>query len=180
MCVADAEFQRLNPTTQMAFSSVCIDTCSAVSRISWNIYEGVMNFTSNTVQWTHYDQMNLYENIWFFGMNTTNFTALNRLFRDHSAILYWRFEVVYTSNPSMMRSTSALNFVINQSPRNGSCSIDPLNGTTNSLFTISCPHWFDEDGIEDYSLYTYSTDLSPGSIWHSVQQHNFKFVYQLD
>ncbi|CAF4346396.1 unnamed protein product, partial [Adineta steineri] len=56
--------------------------------------------------------------------------------------------------------SSALNFVINQPPQNGSCSIDPLNGTTSTLFTISCPNWLDEDGIQDYSLYSYSTDRS--------------------
>jgi hypothetical protein len=46
-----------------------------------------------------------------------------------------------------------MNFIINQPPSNGSCSINPLNGTTTTLFTISCPNWFDEDGVKDYSLY---------------------------
>ncbi len=43
--------------------------------------------------------------------------------------------------------------MVNQPPVNGSCSINPLNGTTSSLFTISCPGWVDADGINDYSLY---------------------------
>jgi hypothetical protein len=45
-----------------------------------------------------------------------------------------------------------LNFIINQPPENGSCSINPLNGTTSTLFTISCPNWQDQDGIKDYSF----------------------------
>jgi hypothetical protein len=86
------------------------------------------------------------------GANTSNFTATNQLFLSNPQINLWRFEVVYTF-PSAT-SSSSLNFIINQPPYNGSCSIDPLNGTTSTLFTISCPNWFDEDDIQDYSLYS--------------------------
>ncbi|CAF4318796.1 unnamed protein product, partial [Adineta steineri] len=55
---------------------------------------------------------------------------------------------------------SALNFIINQPPYNGSCSINPMNGTTTTLFTITCPNWYDEDGVKDYSLYAWTTDVS--------------------
>ena len=65
--------------------------------------------------------------------------------------MYWRFEVIYGFMNE--KSSSALNFVINQSPRNGSCSISPSNGTTMTLFSILCSNWFDEDDIKDYSLY---------------------------
>jgi hypothetical protein len=86
------------------------------------------------------------------GTNTSNFTAINQLFIGNPNVVYWKFEVVYSF--VSQNSSSALNFVINQPPRNGSCSINSLNGTTSTLFTISCPNWFDEDGIEDYSLYS--------------------------
>jgi hypothetical protein len=85
------------------------------------------------------------------GTNTTNFTSTNQLFLSNPQITLWRFEVVYTF--AFEASFSSLNFIINQPPYNGSCSISPLNGTTSTLFTISCPDWFDTDGIEDYSLY---------------------------
>ncbi len=84
-------------------------------------------------------------------MDTKRFTAVNTLFLNNRDIIYWRFEVVYTfPNES---SLSALNFVINQRPENGSCSIDPPNGTTTTLFTINCTDWIDEDHIKDYSFY---------------------------
>ena len=86
------------------------------------------------------------------GFNTTNFTSTNNLFLSYPFIEYWRFEVVYTF-PSQSTS-SALNFIINQPPQNGSCSITPLNGTTTTLFTISCSNWQDQDGIQDYSFYS--------------------------
>jgi hypothetical protein len=85
------------------------------------------------------------------GTNTSNFTATNQLFTQNPQVDYWRFEVVY-SFPSGS-STSALNFIINQPPQNGSCSISPTNGTTNTLFTISCINWIDQDGIKDYLFY---------------------------
>lgn len=54
---------------------------------------------------------------------------------------------------SSENSSSALNFIINKPPDGGSCSIDPLNGTISTLFTIICSSWVDEDGIKDYSFY---------------------------
>jgi hypothetical protein len=89
------------------------------------------------------------------GRNTSNFTSVNNLFLNNPQINLWRFEVVYTFTSET--SLSSLNFVINQPPSNGSCFINPLNGTTSTLFTIGCPDWFDVDGIKDYSLYSMST-----------------------
>ena len=132
-----------------------------------------MNASSSVVQWTPYPRMDQYQNTWFFGMsshphcssltlifagsNTSNFTATNQLFLANPTIAYWRFEVVYTL-PSE-RSSSALSFVINQPPRNGSCTVAPLNGTTSTPFTLTCSRWQDEDGIKDYSIYSRSSSL---------------------
>jgi hypothetical protein len=85
------------------------------------------------------------------GADTSNFTATNQLFLSNSQINLWRFEVVYTFLSET--SSSALNFIINQPPFNGSCSIQPQNGTTTTLFNVSCPDWFDENEIKDYSFY---------------------------
>lgn len=91
------------------------------------------------------------------GTNTTNFTATKQLFLSNPITSLWRFEVVYTFLTG--RSSSALNFDINQPPRNGACSIDPRNGTTSTLFNISCVGWDDVDGIKDYSLYSKSVSV---------------------
>ena len=85
------------------------------------------------------------------GTDTSNFTALNKVFLANPNETLWRFEVVYTF--AMETSSSALNFQINRSPQNGSCEINPQNGTTTTVFHISCLNWFDEDNITDYSLY---------------------------
>ena len=79
----------------------------------------------------------------FFGTTSSNFTVLNQLFIQNPTVQFWKFEVVYSFRNQT--STSALQFVINQPPENGSCSISPSNGTTTTLFQISCPDWFDDD-----------------------------------
>ncbi len=67
LCVPNLDYQSVNPTTQMALFSVCIGFCTSINNITWNVYQGVMNATSNTVQWSQFNQMNQYQNIWFFG-----------------------------------------------------------------------------------------------------------------
>ncbi|CAF3897839.1 unnamed protein product [Rotaria sordida] len=156
MCVPNLEFQLINPTTQVALFAICLENCTTIQNITWNIYQGSMNSSSNFTKWIQFNQIISYQNIWFFGTNTSNFTATNKLFLDNPNTTLWRFEVVYSFLSET--SSSALNFIINQCPYNGSCSINPSNGTTNTLFTISCPDWFDEDNIKDYLLYTWIDD----------------------
>ena len=86
------------------------------------------------------------------GSNSSNFTTTNQLFLANPTIAYWRFEVVYSLGSGS--SSSALNFVINQPPSNGSCSISPQIGTTSTLFTVTCVNWQDADGVKDYSIYS--------------------------
>ncbi|CAF1360361.1 unnamed protein product, partial [Adineta steineri] len=173
MCVPNLEFQLLNPTTQVALFTICIGTCTNLQSIKWNIYQGSDNSTSsNYTQWTLFNQTSSYENIWFFGTNTSNFTATDLLFLNNLQTNLWRFEVVYTFLSAI--STSALNFIINQPPANGSCSINPLSGTITTLFTIKCPDWYDVDGIQDYSLYAWTTDISQRTIIAFSSEYNFQ------
>ncbi|CAF3978323.1 unnamed protein product [Rotaria sp. Silwood2] len=58
----------------------------------------------------------------------------------------------------------AIDFMINSPPKNGTCTISPLNGTTTTLFTITCSNWIDNNGIRDYSFYTWTTNLSTRAI----------------
>jgi hypothetical protein len=67
MCLPDLEFQFVNPTTQVALFSFCPESCSSINNITWNIYFGIMNSSSNFTQWTLFNQTNQYENTWFFG-----------------------------------------------------------------------------------------------------------------
>jgi hypothetical protein len=69
MCVPNLEvFQLVNPTTQVALFSVCLDGCPSIINITWNIYQG-SNASLTTTQWILLNQMSQYQNIWFFGKN---------------------------------------------------------------------------------------------------------------
>jgi len=154
MCSPNLEYQFVNPTTQVALFSIPIGNYSAIQNITWNIYSGQIINSSSSYQWILFNQT---KNSWFFGKNTSNFTAMNQLFLQYPSIQVWRFEVVYSFLTEI--STSALNFIINQPPQNGSCSISPSNnGTTSTLFTILCSNWYDEDEIKDYSVYIWTIE----------------------
>ncbi|CAF1680110.1 unnamed protein product, partial [Adineta ricciae] len=155
LCSPNGEFQLVNPTTQLSLFTLCIGTCTNIENIYWNIYQ---SSSVNSTQWTLFNQIHSYENIWFFGINTSKITITNDLFINNSQINLWKFEVVYTFLSTT--STSSLNFIRNQSPYNGSCSIFPLNGTITTVFTISCSNWIDVNGIKDYSLYIWTNDIS--------------------
>ena len=175
MCIPNLEFQLVNPTTQVALFSECRGSCASLINITWNVYQSV-NGSSGTIPWTLFGQITQHENIWFYGecitshphpspslsvdagRNTTNFTATNQLFLANPQVRYWRFEAVFSFVTEI--SSSALNFVINQPPNNGSCSISPLQGTTTTLFTISCPGWLDEDGIKDYAVTGFTSNFN--------------------
>jgi hypothetical protein len=70
---------------------------------------------------------------------------------ENNQTKYWRFEADYKFENT--ESSSSIHFILNDSPSNGSCSIDQLNGTITTLFTISCANWFDKDEIKDYSIF---------------------------
>ena len=154
MCSPNLEYQLVNPTTQVALFSITTGSYLRIENITWNIYSGEMNSSGNYSQWTLFNRTNN----WFFGKYTSNFTATNQLFLNNPQIKLWKFEVVYRFLTET--SISALNFIINQPPSNGSCSISPKNGTTSTSFNILCPNWFDEDGIKDYSFYVWTTTTS--------------------
>jgi hypothetical protein len=42
---------------------------------------------------------------------------------------------------------------LNEEPKNGSCLINPSNGTMLTSFTINCSNWFDRDEIKDFTFY---------------------------
>jgi hypothetical protein len=78
-------------------------------------------------------------------------TITKDFFNKNNPIRYWRCEVIYSFENLI--SSSSLNFLINQSPSNGLCQINPPKGTITTLFNISCSNWVDEHSIKDYSLF---------------------------
>ena len=67
MCIPNTEYQSVNPTTQVSLYSFCLGNCSTPLNMTWNIYQGHTNVSSNVTQWLLLNSIQSYENIWFFG-----------------------------------------------------------------------------------------------------------------
>jgi hypothetical protein len=102
-------------------------------------------------------------------MDTSNFTATSDLFILNNPIKMWRFEVAY-SFADQSSGSSAIHFEINQPPSGGSCAIEPNNGTTTTLFNVSCMNWSDQHGIKAYFLYSENLCQQP-------EYHAARFVF---
>ena len=46
--------------------------------VTWTVYQGTLNVTSNTTQWTPYAPMSQYEDVWFFGESSTSSSSFVR------------------------------------------------------------------------------------------------------
>jgi hypothetical protein len=68
MCAPNLEFQLVNPTTQVALFSLCVGNCTKIENITWNIYSGSINSSSNFTKWILLNQTTSYQNNWFFGI----------------------------------------------------------------------------------------------------------------
>jgi hypothetical protein len=85
MCVTNNEYQLINPTTQVALNSFCLDNCFNLTSniiIDWNIYYGLVNLTNNFIQWTMLENKTQYINNWIFGklFNIDFCLNLNKIF----------------------------------------------------------------------------------------------------
>ena len=40
--------------------------------VTWTVYQGTLDLTSNTTRWTLYAPMAQNENVWFFGESSTS------------------------------------------------------------------------------------------------------------
>ena len=154
--------------TQLALVSLCLHHCSFIVNVRWNVYQGSINSSTNIIQWRLLDQMIIHEDHYLFGrdfsridqntflcffsgINNNNLTTQKDFFGENEKIIWWRFEVIYTFQSET--GQSVLDIEMNKGPENGLCTITPSNGTLDTVFTITCSNWTDNDGIKDYSFY---------------------------
>jgi hypothetical protein len=88
MCTPNFEYQFVNPTTQVALFSNCVGNCSTLQNITWNIYYGAIDSSSNITTWTLFNQTTAYQDIWFFGKDLfpttiTSCSSGQRISRTH-------------------------------------------------------------------------------------------------
>ena len=150
-------------------NSFCTEYCRLITSIQWILYQG-LNSSNGLVTWRPLNHSTRPTNTSLFGksigsdhalapsyncrsgMRASNLTVMEQLWLDYRYIELWRFDVIYSFGNQT--SKSALHFQVNHPPKNASCSLYPINGTTQARFTISCQDWFDDEGFaDDYSVY---------------------------
>lgn len=75
MCSPNAEYQRINPTTQALVTSSCDQACENATNIviQWNVYRGFQpGYPNSDIQWILYPNMDAADNILFFGITEKN------------------------------------------------------------------------------------------------------------
>ena len=159
------QFQRINPSTQVALFARCTGNCSNLTQITWRIYRDFMNSSSDNLNhWISFNQTDLLENRLFFGK------SLSRLWNS----IHWLSRSKERRRAISQRSTICSRWMT-MFPGGGSKlfilflewrvrvrwiskSILHSRGIKSTLFSLSCPDWFDQDEIHDYSLYTLFND----------------------
>jgi hypothetical protein len=96
---------------------------------------------SSTNQWTQFTRSE-----YFFTTGLDLLTLKEEIFRDHSSILIWKIEFGVHISSRNVSGKSSMSFLVNFPPRFGNCTVNPGNGTTQTLFGIKCRNWIDTEG----------------------------------
>ena len=134
------------------------------TNIEWKVYQGSKDLFTNETRWILHNDTRFFYGLFsmlmkksklsLLGVQTENFTATNDLFLQSNRTKYWRFEVIYHFyHEEYAISKSSIDFLVNQCPTSGRCSMYPFHGTTSTVFRLFCLDWIDEQGVKDYSFY---------------------------
>ena len=147
---------KINANDQLDLRGFCLSGCDNETTIfTYNFY--MFNTTCKTSQ--KFSNSSYY---YYTGVDPqTDLTVKEDLFQDYASQIVWNIElVVFLPNKNVTGSASIL-FFVNYPPRNGQCDINPKNGSTETLFSISCWNWFDSDGnLDSYAYYGLSFFLN--------------------
>ena len=114
---------------------------------TYNIY--LLNNVTN--QWISFRNSSYY---FQYGQSNSNLTILGDMFKNNREQVIWMIELnVYITSRNISGSSSIILYV-NFPPMSGTCNMNPLIGTTSTIFTINCFNWIDSDGfLVSYAFY---------------------------
>ena len=140
----------MNSNDQLDLVGSCLVGCTGSDlTYEFNLY--MLDSSSNT--WILFTNSSYY---FTWGSSNSNLTILKNLFDDHSLQTIWKIQlnvIVAYGNQSYTGSTS-VQVLVNYPPLLGVCDINPRNGTTSTLFQISCNGWTDVSGtVTLFSFY---------------------------
>lgn len=138
---------KINSNDQLDLKGKCLSGCNFEQSIySFNLY--MLNSNSNSfLRFTNYSK---YVQT---GSTETEITVKKDLFQDFSSQKIWKIELNVFFPIQNISGSASIFFMVNFPPKDGSCGINPKNGSTSTLFTISCLNWIDSDGNVDSFAY---------------------------
>ena len=143
------DYTKVNSNDQLDLIGSCLVGCTGNSvTYTFNLF--MFNSVTNT--WTPFTN-SLYYYTW--GPLNSGLAISKNLFTDYPSQLIWKIQLninVGYSNQTYAGSTSMAIYV-NFSPLPGICDINPKNGTTNTLFQITCNGW--TDNLGSVAFYSY-------------------------
>jgi hypothetical protein len=150
-CTPYLDYMKINSNDELDLIGSCLSKCDGL-RLTNTFYVYMLNSSSN--EWISFTNES------FFYQPTesnTNLIVLNDLFKLYPHQRIWKIKfitTVLTFTYMNLTGESSILFYVNRPPLNGTCDIQPKNGSTNDLFFISCEKWSDGEGIvTSYSYY---------------------------
>ena len=79
---------------------------------------------------------------------------MTNIFKDFSPATKFRAKVTIVDEKALTKAVTAMNFIVNKAPVNGSCSITPKEGRTGQdYFNLTCSNWTDDQKVAEYMFY---------------------------
>lgn len=126
----------------------CLSECSGSGfTYKYNIY--MLNNSTN--QWIPFEN-----NSFFYqtGLLNSDLTVLHDAFMNNPQQVIWMVELNLFISSRNVSGSSSIILYVNFPPISGICNINPLWGTTETVFTLSCFGWLDPDGfLISYAYY---------------------------
>jgi hypothetical protein len=104
---------------------------------------------NGTSRWTLFNTSHYFFTI---GQANEELVISSSLFSDYK-YSFWKIQLSSYSNGYIQPGNSSIVFFVNYPPKNGTCNVNPINGTTSVDFTIVCQNWIDPDGVSKYVYY---------------------------
>jgi hypothetical protein len=104
---------------------------------------------SSTNQWAPFTQTK-----YFFTTSLDFLTLKEDIFSNHSSIIIWKIELEVHISSRNVSGKSSMLFSVNFPPLLGYCTVNPVNGTTQTIFDIKCENWIDSEGsVSNFVFY---------------------------
>lgn len=148
LCSQISSGQLVNPSARLGLSAECTDGCTSPDRelkYQWELY-----YFQYRWNWRLVENITAYTK----GHKTKYLAVMTNIFKDFYPATKFRAKVIIIDEKAVTRAEAAMNFIVNQAPINGSCSITPKEGRTGQdFFNLTCSNWSDDQKVAEYMFY---------------------------